>query len=124
MVEAVAAATLVVAAVLGALLVGALAPRQLSTGEAFEEHRLSGVRTLPAEASADQVSHLDFIMVVIACLLCGRGDSLVQSVRRQGRMSADQLQLLGNQTAPVQLQHETALRIRGFRPRQIGKQTA
>jgi hypothetical protein len=39
------AATLAVAAVSVALLVAALARRQLSTGEAFEEHRLSGVHT-------------------------------------------------------------------------------
>ena len=47
------------------LLVAALAPRQASTAAAFEQHRLSAVHTLPAEVSADQVSHLDSIMVVI-----------------------------------------------------------
>jgi len=49
------AATLVVAAVSVALLVGALAARPRSTGVAFEQHRLSAVaaHTLPAEASAD-----------------------------------------------------------------------
>jgi hypothetical protein len=62
----VVAVTLTVAAVSVALLVEALALRQLSTGEAFEERRLSGVRTLPAGASADQVPHLDCIMVAIA----------------------------------------------------------
>ena len=86
------AATLAVAAVPGALLAEALAPRQLSTVAAFEQHRLSGVHIIPAEVSADQVSHLDRIMVVLACLPCGRRDSLAQSARPQGRMSADQLQ--------------------------------
>jgi len=86
------AATLAVAAVPGALLGAALAPRQPSTVAAFEQHRLSGVHTIPAEALADQVSHLDRIMVVLACLPCGRRDSLVQSVGPLGRMSADRLQ--------------------------------
>ena len=80
------------AAVPGALLAEALAPRQLSTVAAFEQHQLSGVHTIPAEVSADQLPHLDRIMVVLASLLCGRRDSLAQSVRPQGRMSADQLQ--------------------------------
>lgn len=50
-----AAVTLVVAVVSVALLVAALAPRQLSTGAAFEQHRLSAaaVHTLPEEALAD-----------------------------------------------------------------------
>ena len=96
----VAAATLAVAAVSGALLVAALARRRLSTGEAFEEHRPSAAaaHTSPAEVLADQVSHLDSIMVVIACLPCGRRDSLAQSLRPQDRMSAGPLLLLGNQT--------------------------
>jgi hypothetical protein len=37
------------AAVSGASLVAALAPRQLSMAEGFEEHQRSGVHTLPAE---------------------------------------------------------------------------
>jgi hypothetical protein len=84
-----AAAALVVAAI----SVAALAARQLSTGEAFEEHRPSAaaVHTLPAEVSADQVPHLDSIMVVLGCLRCGRRDSLAQSVGPQGRMSASLL---------------------------------
>ena len=86
------AATLAVAAVPGALLVEGLAPRQLSTVAAFEQHRLSRVHTIPAEVSADQVSHLDRIMVVLACLPCDRRDSLARSVGLQGRMSADRLQ--------------------------------
>jgi hypothetical protein len=45
----VAAGTLAVAAAWGALLVAAPAPRQRFTVAAFEEHRLSDVRTLPAE---------------------------------------------------------------------------
>jgi hypothetical protein len=51
----VVAATLAVAAVPGALLVGVPAPPQVSTAAAFEEHRLSVamVHTLPAEVSAD-----------------------------------------------------------------------
>jgi len=98
-VEAVAAATLVVAAVSVALLVAALARRQLSTGEAFEEHQSPGEHTLPAEMLADQVPHLDSIMVVLACLRCGRRDSLAQSGGPPGRISAALLQLLGNQTA-------------------------
>jgi hypothetical protein len=50
-----AAATSAVAAVSGALLVAAPAPRQPFTVVAFEEHRLSVamVHTLPAEVSAD-----------------------------------------------------------------------
>ena len=64
--EAVAAATLAVAAVSADLLVAALAPRRVSTAAAFEQHRLSKGHTLPVEVSADQVSHLDSIMVVIA----------------------------------------------------------
>lgn len=53
--DLVAAATLVVAVVSGALLVAALAPRQLSTGAAFGEHRLSvaAEHTLPGEVLAD-----------------------------------------------------------------------
>jgi hypothetical protein len=53
--EAVAAATLVVAAVPVALLVAALARPQLSTEEAFEEHRLSVAteHTLLGEVLAD-----------------------------------------------------------------------
>jgi len=86
------AATLAVAAVQGALLAEALAPRQVSTVAAFEQHQLSGVHIIPAEVSADQVSHLDRIMVVLACLPCGRRDSLARSVGPQGRMSADHLQ--------------------------------
>lgn len=46
----VAATLVVVAAVSVALLVGALAARPRSTGVAFEEHRLSGVHTIPTEA--------------------------------------------------------------------------
>jgi hypothetical protein len=48
--DLVAAATLVVAAVSVALLVGALAARPPFTVVAFEEHRLSGVHTSPAAA--------------------------------------------------------------------------
>jgi hypothetical protein len=53
--DLVAAATLVVAVVSGALLVAALAPRQLSTVGAFGEHRLSVAteHTLPGEVLAD-----------------------------------------------------------------------
>jgi hypothetical protein len=95
----VAAATLAVAAVSADLLVAALALRQPSTVAASAEHRLSAVHTLAAEVSADQVSHLNSIMVVIACLPCGRRDSPAQSVRPQDRMSTGPPQLLGNQTA-------------------------
>jgi hypothetical protein len=94
----VAAGTLVAAAALGALLAAALAPRQPSTVAAFEQHRLSGAHTLPAEVLVDQASHLDPIMVVLACLPCVRRGSLAQSVDPQGHMSAGPLQLLGNQT--------------------------
>ena len=93
-----AAATLAVAAVSADLLVAALAPRRVSTAAAFEQHRLSEGHTLPVEVSADQVSHLDSIMVVIACLPCGRRDWPAQSVRLQDRMSTGPPQLLGNQT--------------------------
>jgi len=50
----VVAVTLAVAAVSVALPVEALGPRQLSTGGAFEQHRLSAaaVHTSPAEVSA------------------------------------------------------------------------
>ena len=75
-----------------AISVAALAPRQPSTVAAFEQRQLSGVHIIPAEVSADQVSHLDRIMAVLACLPCGRRDSLAQSVGPQGRMSADRLQ--------------------------------
>jgi hypothetical protein len=97
--EVVAAATLAVAAVSAALLVAALAPRQPSTVAALELHRLSAVHTLPAEVLADQVSHLDSIMVVLGWLPCGRRDSLAQSLRPQDLMSAGPPQLLGNQIA-------------------------
>ena len=93
-------AVLAVAAVLAALPVAALARRQLSTGEAFEEHRPSAAaaHTSPAEVLADQVSHLDSIMVVLGWLPCGRRDSPAQLAHLQGRMSAGPLLLLGNQT--------------------------
>ena len=94
-----AAATLAVAAVSADLLVAAPAPRRVSTAAAFEQHRLSEGHTLPVEVSADQVSHLGFIMVVLACLPCGRRDSLVQSVGRRIRTSAESLRQIVNQTA-------------------------
>jgi hypothetical protein len=47
------------------ILVAALAQHQLSPAVAFEQHRLSAVHTLPAEALADQVRRLDSIMVVV-----------------------------------------------------------
>jgi hypothetical protein len=98
--DLVVAATLVVVAdVSVALLVAALVRRQLSTEEAFEEHRLSRVHTLPAEVLADQVPHLDSIMVVITGLPCRRADSLAQSIGPQARMSAESLRQIGNQTA-------------------------
>jgi len=96
---AVAAATLEVAAMSADLLVAALAPRQPSTVAAFEQHRLSAVHTLRAAVSADQMSHLAPIMVVIACLPCGRRDSPARSVHPQDRMSTGPPQQLGNQTA-------------------------
>jgi hypothetical protein len=94
-----AAVAVVAAGVSGALLVGALALRQPSTVAAFAQHRLSEVRTLPAEVLVDQASHRDSMMVVLACLPSGRRDSLAQSVDPQRNMSAGPLQLLGNQTA-------------------------
>jgi hypothetical protein len=90
-----AAVALVVAAISAAVL----APRQPSTAVAFEEHQSPGVHILPAEMLADQVPHLDSIMVVIACLPCGRRDSLAQLGGLPGRISAALLQLLDNQTA-------------------------
>jgi len=119
----VVAATLAVAAGPGALLVAVLAPRRLSTA-AFEQHRLSGVHTLPAEVLADQVSHLDSIMVILACLPRGRRDSPAQSVSKQDRMSAGLVPLLGNQTEQAQLQLGDVPQIRGFRRRQIVSQIA
>jgi len=50
---AVAAATLAVAAVSAALLVAALVLRQPFTAAVFNQRRLSGVHTLPAEMSAE-----------------------------------------------------------------------
>jgi hypothetical protein len=120
----VVAVTLAVAAVSVASLVEALAPRQLSTVAAFGRRRLSGARTLAAEASTDQVSHLDSIMVVIARPPCGRRDSPAQSVRPQDRISAGPPRLLGSQTAQAQLQLGTVPQIRGFRLQQIVSQIA
>ena len=91
----VAAVPLVVAA----MLVEALGPRQRYTAVAFEERPSLGEHTLPAEVLAGQVPDPGSIMVVIACLPCGRRDPLAQSAGRQDRTSAGPLQLLGNQTA-------------------------
>ena len=117
------AVTLAVAAVSVALLVEALARRQPSAVAAFAELRVSGVPILPAEVLADQVPHLDSIMVVIACLLRGRRGSLARWVDPQGRLSAESLRQIVNQAALAQLQRRAMLRIRGFRPRQIVNQT-
>jgi hypothetical protein len=57
-----------VALVVAAISVAALAPRQLSTAVVFEEHQSPGVHTSRVEVVADQVPHLDSIMVAIACL--------------------------------------------------------
>jgi len=65
----VAAANLAVAAVAAALLAAALALRQRFTVAAFEQRQLSGVHTLPAEVSADQVPRLDSIMAALECQL-------------------------------------------------------
>ena len=65
----VVAATLAVAAVPAPLLAAALALRQSFTVATFEQRRLSGVHTLPAEVSADQVPRLDSIMAALECLL-------------------------------------------------------
>jgi hypothetical protein len=65
----VAAATLAVAAVEAALLAAALARRQPFTVAAFEQRQPSGVHTLPAEVSADQVPRLDSIMAALECQL-------------------------------------------------------
>ncbi len=94
-----AAAALAVAAMSAATPVAALARRRLSMETAFEQRPLSGEHTFPAEVSADQVQHLNSIMVVIVCLPCDRMDSVAQSVGPQAHMSEDPLQLLGNQTA-------------------------
>ena len=88
-----------VALVVAAISVEALAPRQPFTAVVFEEPQSAGVHTLPAEVLADQVSHLDSIMVVIACLPCGRREPLAQLAGPQDRTWAGLLQLLGNQTA-------------------------
>lgn len=83
----VAVAISAVAGVSGAVLV----PRQPFTVAGFEghqpfavavlaDHRLSGALTLAVEVLADQVSHLDSIMVVVVCLRCGQMDSLAQPV--------------------------------------------
>jgi hypothetical protein len=60
---------LVAAAVAAALLVAALGLRQPFTVAAFEQRRLFGVHTLPAEVSADQVPRLDSIMAALECQL-------------------------------------------------------
>jgi hypothetical protein len=49
-----------------ALLVEALALHQLSMVVAFGQHQLSGVHTLPAEVSADQLPPLASITVALA----------------------------------------------------------
>ena len=85
--------------VVAAISVEALAPRQPYTAVAFEEHQLPGVHTLLAEALAGPLPDPGSIMVVIACLPCGRRDPLAQSAGPQDRTSAGPLQLLGNQTA-------------------------
>jgi hypothetical protein len=87
-----------VALVVAAISAVALALRQPSTAVAFEEHQSPGVHTLPAEVLADQVPHLDSIMVVIAYQPCDRRDSVAQSVDLRRPISPDPLQLLGNQT--------------------------
>jgi hypothetical protein len=65
----VAAATLAAAVVAVALPAAALALRLPSTVAAFVQRRLSGVRTLAAEVSADQVPRLDSIITALECLL-------------------------------------------------------
>ena len=77
-----------VALVVAANSVAALEPRQPSTVVAFELHQLFEAHTSRAEVLADQVLHLDSIMVVIACQRCDRRVSIAQSVGPQGRMSA------------------------------------
>jgi hypothetical protein len=62
----VVAGTLAVADVSGALLVVALARRQLSMVAASEERRLSGDHTLAVERSADQALQLDSTMAEAA----------------------------------------------------------
>jgi hypothetical protein len=76
----------------------ALAQRQLTRVAEFDQHPLSGVRTLPAEVSADQVQHLDSITVVIAWRPYDRMDSRAHSLGPQTHMSAGPLRLLGSQT--------------------------
>ena len=69
MAVAAASATLAVASASAALLVAALARRQPFTVAAFEQRQPSGVHTLPAEVSADQVPRLDSIMPALECQL-------------------------------------------------------
>jgi hypothetical protein len=73
----VAAATLAVAAVSTALLAVARALPQPSTVAAFEQRRLSGVRILRVEVSADQLPRLDSIITALGYLLRGRAGSLL-----------------------------------------------
>jgi hypothetical protein len=87
-----------VALAVAAMSVEALAPRQPYTAVAFGEHPSPGEHTLPAEALAGQVPDPGSIMVVIACLSCGRRDPLAQSGGPQDRTSAGPMQLFGNQT--------------------------
>ena len=52
-----------------ALPLAALVPGQHFTVVAFEQRRLRGVHTLPAEVSAAQVPRLDSIMADLQCQL-------------------------------------------------------
>jgi hypothetical protein len=63
----VAAATLAVAAVVAALLAGALVRRQPFTVAAFAQRQPSGVHTLPAEVSAGLVAHRKSTTVAQEC---------------------------------------------------------
>jgi len=65
----VAEATLAVAAVSAALLEAALALRQPFTVAAFEQRRLFGVRTLPAEVSPARLPRRTSTMVAEECQL-------------------------------------------------------
>jgi hypothetical protein len=65
----VAGATLAVAAVSAALLAAALALRQPFTVAAFEQRRLFGVHTLPAEVSPARLPRRTSTTVAVECQL-------------------------------------------------------
>jgi hypothetical protein len=105
-----------VALVVAAISEVALAPRQHSTAVAFEAPVTRGC--ILYRQMADQVPHLDSIMVVIACLPCDAG-----TPRSVGRPEPVRRQLPATPaTKPRKLIAGKPLQIREFRLRQIVSQ--